>query len=89
MFEDETPVAWSALRPHTAVVAAGGADIGTVHEVRGDAEEDIFHSVLVKRASDGTVVEVPAARITRLTEHHVVTDLGEDEASSLDAYRAA
>lgn len=74
MFEEETPIAWSALEPATEVVAADGTGIGTVAEVRGDREADIFHSIVVRRDGHGEV-EIPSRRITRMTEHHVVTDL--------------
>lgn len=74
MFEDETPIAWSVLEPDTEVVAADGSAIGTVAEVRGDREADIFHSVVVRRDGRGEV-EIPSKRITRVTQHHVVTDL--------------
>ena len=88
MFEDETPVAWQAV-PHEAVVVAGdGSEIGRVETMLGDEEEDIFHGIAMRRAEDGETVEVPAARIKRMTEKHVITDVGTDEVSSLPAYPA-
>jgi len=87
VFDDETPIAWSALRPGAAAVTADGGELGTVHEVLGDVDEDIFHSVVVKRASDGEAVEIPAERIKRLTERHVVTDLDGGDAGALPEYR--
>lgn len=83
MFEDETPVAWTNLSPDTPVVTAGGSEIGTAEEVIGDKNDDIFHGLLVKRSSDGAVVELPAARIKRMTERHIVTDLADSDTASL------
>lgn len=87
MFEDETPVAWTGLPHRTPVVAADGSEIGLAEQVLGDANDDIFHGLAMKRSSDGLVVEVPASRIKRMTERHVVTDLGGSEASSLRRWR--
>jgi hypothetical protein len=82
VFENETPIAWSVLEPGAEVVASDGSGIGAVAEVRGDREADIFHSVVVRRDAGGDV-EIPSGRITRMTERHVMTDLGAGEADAL------
>lgn len=87
MFEDETPIAWTLLPRQTPVVAADGSEIGTSERVLGDPNDDIFHGLAVKRSSDGQVVEIPAARIKRMTERHVITDLQETETASLQRWR--
>jgi len=87
MFDDETPVAWTAVRSGEKVVAADGADIGEVEKVVGDAADDIFHSLVVKRAEDGRRVEVPASRVKKMTERHIVTDLDAIQAGALPAYQ--
>lgn len=87
MFEDETTIAWTSLPPQTPVVASDGSEIGHTEQVLGDTNEDIFHGLAVKRHSDGSVVEVPAARIKRMTERHVVTDLGGSETALLRRWR--
>ncbi len=86
MFDEETAVAWKAVPRHAVVVAGDGTELGTVEEILGDEEEDIFHGVALKRAEDGEPVEVPAGRITKMTMEHVVTDLTQDEAKALPAY---
>lgn len=91
MFEDETPVAWTMVPRHAVVVAADGSEIGTAESMRGDEAEDIFHGVVVRRSQGGEhggeLVEVPAARVTRMTADHVVTDLGAADTEALSAYR--
>lgn len=87
MFEDETPVAWTMVPRHAVVVAADGSEIGTAESMRGDEAEDIFHGVVVRRSQDRELVEVPAARVTRMTADHIVTDLGAADAEALSAYR--
>jgi hypothetical protein len=86
MFEDETPVAWTVAQPDAAVVAADGTEIGRTEKILGDEEEDIFHGIAMRRADDGETVEVPAARVTKFTGQHVVTDLSPDEAGALRLY---
>ena len=87
MFEDETPVAWQAMPRNAAVVASDGIEIGIAEKWLGDQEEDIFHGIVVKRR-DGEAIEVPALRIKRVTDKHVVTDLAPGEAEALPAYKA-
>jgi hypothetical protein len=86
VFEDETPVAWQAMPRHAAVVAGDGSEIGVAERWLGDQGEDIFHGIVVRR-HDGEAIEVPARRIKRMTEQHVVTDLAVDEAEALPAYK--
>lgn len=86
MFDNETEVAWTAMPDHTAVVAVDGSRIGTTEKVLGDLEDDIFHGVVIRR-DDGEAVEIPAARIKRVTQQHVVTDVGLQEAKKLPAYK--
>jgi hypothetical protein len=83
MFEDETPVAWIAMPSRATVVSADGSEIGTVESVLGDETEDIFHGIVLKRRDPGKLVEVPAARIKKITNKHVVTDLTVDDIATL------
>jgi hypothetical protein len=83
MFEDETPVAWIAMPPRATVVSADGSEIGVVESVLGDKDEDIFHGIVLRRREGGKRVEVPAGRIKKITNKHVVTDLTEDDIAAL------
>ena len=88
MFEDEAPVAWQAMPRNAPVVASDGTEIGKAEKWLGDQEEDIFHGIVV-RLHDGEAVEVPAQRVKRITEMHVITDLGVSEAEALPGYKGA
>jgi hypothetical protein len=83
MFEDETPVAWIAMPARATAVSADGSEIGIAESVLGDKDEDIFHGIVLRRRDGGKLVEIPAARITKITNKHVVTDLTEDDISAL------
>ncbi len=86
MFEDETPVAWTMMPREAMVVAADGTEIGTAEKVLGDREEDIFHGIVLKRRHDGRLVELPAVHIKKMTERHVITDLGAGDVAGLSRY---
>jgi hypothetical protein len=86
VFEDETQVAWTAMPEHAPVVTADGTVIGKTDRVLGDRDEDIFHGLVVRRG-DGEAIEISAKRIQRITQRHVITDLGADEAKGLPPYR--
>ncbi len=85
-FDDETQVAWTAMPEHAPVVSADGTEIGKAEKVLGDRDEDIFHGVVMRR-DDGEAIEIPAERIQRMTDRHVVTDLAAEEAKGLPPYR--
>jgi hypothetical protein len=87
MFEDETQVAWTAMPYRAPVVASDGSKIGTAESLLGDEAEDIFHGIVIKRESDGKLVEIAAPRVAKITTNHVVTDLGTDDVAGLPPYR--
>jgi hypothetical protein len=87
MFEDEIAVAWRAMPYRAPVVAADGSEIGRAESLLGDEEEDIFHGIVVKRKPGGEALEIPAARINKITAKHVVTDLTADDVADLPRYR--
>ena len=87
MFDDETTVAWLAMPYRAPVAAADGSVIGTAESLLGDEEEDIFHGIVVKSSNGGKHLEIPALRITKITERHIVTDLTQDDVAALQPYR--
>ena len=86
MFDQEAAIAWKAMPYRANVVTSDGAEIGTAESLLGDEEEDIFHGIAVK-AGGGRLVEIPAARITKITAHGVLTDIGDREVPQLETYR--
>jgi len=87
MYDDETPVAWRAMPYRATVVAADGSEIGRAESLLADDKEDIFHGIVVKHGRGGKAFEIPAARITKITEKHLVTDLTSDDVAALTPYR--
>lgn len=87
MFEDEAALAWRAMPYRATVVSSDGTDIGKAASLLGDESEDIFHGIVIERAPDGARVEIPASRIKKITERHVITDLGPPDVETLQPYR--
>jgi sporulation protein YlmC with PRC-barrel domain len=89
VFEEETPLTWQRTPSHAAVYGADGSEIGTVESVLGDEQEDIFHGLALRRGGGegGGVVELPAARIKKISASGVVTDLYPADAARLAPYR--
>jgi hypothetical protein len=85
MFDQEPAVAWTAMPYRAKVVAADESEIGSAESLLGDESEDIFHGIVVKRS--GKLVEIPAARIKKITSIGVVTDLAAADVAALQPYR--
>ncbi|HEY8201083.1 MAG TPA: hypothetical protein VII47_06995 [Actinomycetota bacterium] len=83
---EERPVAWTAMPPGIPVFEAGGTSIGTTESPLGDVARDIFHGVVVKRRSDGGLVEVLADHIERITTARVRTSLTSGDVDALPIY---
>jgi hypothetical protein len=86
MFEQEQAIAWTAMPYRAIVVTADGTQIGTAESLLGDEREDIFHGIAVK-AAGGHLVEIPSARVKKITARGVLTDLGNAEVAELEPYR--
>ncbi len=85
MFEDEQAVAWIAMPYRAMVYGSDGSEIGTAESLLGDEEADIFHGIAVQHG--GKHLEIPAARVKKITEKGVVTDLDSADVGGLQPYR--
>jgi hypothetical protein len=83
---DAQPVAWRGLVYGTPVLASDGTRVGSVREVLGSDEEDIFHGLRVELAGHKRDVMVKADDITLLSDSGVRTSLAADEIRGLPAY---
>jgi uncharacterized protein YrrD len=82
---DNDPIAWRAVIYGTPVVASDGTKVGTVHEVLGSDEEDIFHGIRVKRPGHADVM-IAASDISTMTSAAVMADLTAVDVDALPAY---
>jgi hypothetical protein len=86
MFEDEPALAWRVTPYRAQVFAADFLEIGTAESLLADDGADIFHGLAVQRRLDGKLVEIPAARITKITAKGILTDLADDDVKALVPY---
>jgi len=82
---DSNEVSWRGIVYGTAVVAADGMKVGTVHEVLGSDQEDIFHGIRVARAGRPDVM-IMASDIASMTSSGVSTSLSSADVDGLPAY---
>lgn len=80
------PVSWFLVRPGWSVVASDGSTVGTVEEVVGDQERDIFDGLAVSTGLLAKTRYVPAEQVGKIEEGTVHLSLGPDEASRLAEY---
>jgi len=80
------PVSWFLISPGWKVSASDGSDLGTVEEVVGDSERDIFDGLAVATGILGKPRYVPAEQVGRIEEGTVHLALGPDEAARLGEY---
>jgi hypothetical protein len=85
----EPQVAWIAIEVGAVVQGADGTQIGTLKEVAGDDEHDIFDGLVVTTPGSETLRYIPAERVKGIWPHRIETDLGADEAGQLAEYKAA
>jgi hypothetical protein len=80
------PVSWFLVRPGWEVVASDGSNVGTVAEVVGDEERDIFDGLAVGTGLLGKPRYVPAEQVGLIEEGTVHLTLDAAAASQLGEY---
>jgi uncharacterized protein YrrD len=78
-------ISWRSVVYGTAVLAADGTQVGTVHEVLGSDDEDIFHGIRVAMAHHHDVL-LASDDITSMTASAVTSSLGADQIDALPDY---
>jgi sporulation protein YlmC with PRC-barrel domain len=86
---EEPQVAWKAVEEGAVVLASDGEEIGTVSEIAGDAEADIFSGLVVSTSRLGEDRFLPAERVTGIWPRRVETSVSTAESEQLEKYRAA
>jgi hypothetical protein len=87
MLMAEDQVAWTATPYRAPVVDSAGEEIGTAESLMGDEDDDIFHGLAVKLKHSRRIVEIEAARISRITTSRVYTSVGREEVDALPDYQ--
>ena len=80
--DTDQPIAWRAV-PQDTAVRSDGQQVGSVYDVLGSHEEDIFHGIVVQLRSGSRRVFVAADDVILITALHVDVSLSADEIAAL------
>jgi hypothetical protein len=83
------PVAWLLVERGWEVVSSDGQKVGTVDEVLGDENADIFDGLAVAPGLIKKPKYVPAERVGEIVDGRVALELTKAEFDALDDYEAA
>ena len=78
----DQPIAWRAV-PQDTAVRSDGQQVGSVYDVLGSHEEDIFHGIVVQLRSGSRHVFVAADDVILITSSHIDVSLSEGEIGAL------
>jgi hypothetical protein len=84
----EPQVAWIAIERAAVVHAGDGSQIGTMREVAGDEEHDIFDGLVVMTPGSETPRYIAAERVKGIWPTRIETDLSPEEAAGLPEHKA-
>ncbi len=77
------PVAWKVVEKGWPVYDRDGEQVGTVHEIAGDTEHDIFDGFAIKTGRVGSAKYVPAEIVASIAVGEVRLTSSHDEIASL------
>lgn len=78
------PASWKVVEHGWRVVGRSGEELGTVREVLGDANADIFNGIAISEGLLQGNRYVPAERVSGIVEGEVRVDCDADELQRLD-----
>jgi hypothetical protein len=79
----DQPIAWRAIVEDEPVRSSEGDDVGTVYDIVGSREDDIFHGVVVHLGRLGHRVLVLADNVSLISGSHVDVSLTSAELHAL------
>jgi len=81
--DDNDPIAWRGVTQDTPVITSEGERVGTLSDMLGSDQEDIFHGIVVHLGRFGHHVFVPADQVTLMTRSSVQVALTSAEIHAL------
>ncbi len=69
--DPEQPISWRVVPQDVEVRSSEGTKVGTLDDLLGSDEADIFHGLIVKLSDANRQVFIPADQVTLLTGSHV------------------
>jgi uncharacterized protein YrrD len=80
------PVAWTMIESGWKVFDAEGEEIGTVHEVTGDENVDIFDGLAIKQGILSKDQYVPSEHVAQILEGEVHLSLMRAQVEALEPF---
>src|SRR5712691_3923644 len=80
------PVSWFVIEPGWKVVDAEEQEIGSVDEVVGDSNNDIFNGLAIATSLLGKPRYVPAEQVAEITEGSVRLQLTKEQVHALGEF---
>ena len=80
------PVSWLMIESGWKVVDAQGHDVGSVDEVAGDSNDDIFNGLSISMSLLGKPLYVPSEQVGTITEGRVHLKLTKDQIEHLGEF---
>jgi uncharacterized protein YrrD len=80
------PVSWLMIEKPWDVVGSDGEELGTIEEVVGDSNHDIFNGLVVGAGLLHRPRYVPAELVSEIVEGRVTLAIGQDEFDRLEEH---
>jgi hypothetical protein len=80
------PVSWLMIESGWKVVDAQGHDVGSVDEVAGDSNDDIFNGLSISMSLLGKPLYVPSEQVGTITEGRIHLKLTKDQIEHLGEF---
>ena len=80
------PVSWLQIEQGWNVVTSDGVDVGTVAQIEGDKQDDIFDGLAVESGSQTRYV--PGERVGQIFPGRVTLKMGSSDLDTLDPFQA-
>ena len=81
--DSDDPIAWRGVTQDTPVRTSDGETVGTLSDMLGSDQQDIFHGIVVHLGRLGHHVFVPADQVSLMTHSHVDVALTSEEIHAL------
>lgn len=82
------PVSWLQIEQGWSVVTSDGVSIGSVSQVEGDKQDDIFDGLAVERTEPGQIAYVPGEQVGLIYPGRVMLKIASTEADALEPFQA-
>ncbi len=83
------PVSWLQIQQGWNVVSSDGVTIGTVAQIEGDKQDDIFDGLAVESGQPAELRYVPGEQVGAIYDREVTLKLAFADSGALEPFRSA